>query len=1391
MQRRFRIVHAYALHSIVSLFVIAFVMCGLTQYVQATDYYIPLDDELKMENKVAGDYADAEGLLTYSDDGNGGVVIMSCSERVQGELYLPDTLDGKPVTGIHDYAFLYCAGLKGVTVPASVTKIGDSAFSCSGLQYAVFEGENVTLGARTFYYCTALERLECNAVQTIGPYAFYKCTRLETVTFPEGLVSVGEGAFQATGLTGVTLPEGVLTIGESAFQDCTTLVSARLPESLHADGAARLFSGCTALETANIPAATTVVPDEMFYNCKLLNMTELPAVTSIGEKSFYSCDSLQHLAFQEGLVRIGADAFAWSENLKSVNLPESATEVGEMAFAFCVSLEQAHLSADMTVIPDRLFDGCRSLHTLNLPGGLTKIGKQPFGGYRFEGELTLSAGLTEIGESAFENHHITSVSLSEGLTQLGTRAFSNNMLTEITLPSTLTDFGSAAFGGCPITTLHFPADWTYIPASLFRSLPALESVVIPEGIIGIQENAFSDCTGLQRVTLPLSLREIGEGAFSGCTALKEITFPETLTALSGFNGFTGEGVILPEGLETIGVKAFADSALTQITIPASVHTIEKQAFSGCAALKSVTLQEGLAVLGAGAFQNCTSLSYLELPSTVDLEELTGSNVYAVQGIFTGCTALDTVVFSEGRTDIPRGILQDCTALKTVVLPQSLKVIHWDAFHGCTGLENITLPEGLEVIGFDAFADCTSLKFIRLPASLTQIQADAFAGSGLVSVELAEGLSQDSFWLSDSKRDGFLNDYGTASVGARMTSPFRACHALQSITIPESWTALPDYFLHKCEGMLELSLPDGLTVIGTKSLYQAGLVSLTLPEGLPQENITSSSFGMNPNLKQVDLPVSWTTIPAGLFEGNEILTEYTIPERITEIGARAFANTKLREITIPEGVTAVGNYAFAGCTELTHLSIPSTLKSIPLAMCFGCSALEQVTLPEGVQEIGTQAFADCAALSLVYIPDSMTVIDPNAFYASNAPNLVFDCSTGSFAAEYAELCLYIGTSQNPVPLDLQFSFDERRSEREEEYGQFLYPQVTVTVDGLQYIISFSWSKNGVLSTQAQCAGLTDETMTDVVLPDFLFGELYPVTTVRAKAFQDNTTLQIIHLPTYLTTIGDDAFSGCISLVDVNFPDELSDIGSGAFENCGLQSVDFSNTRVITVRKDVFSGCASLASVTLREGMVTIQERAFQGTELSEVYVPSSVTALDKSAFDSSVGIYITGNAEAVYHVFVDEAFGNTYYFPIVKELLEDGKVIEQFVGEGLAGQASYFIAASGTAYGSPRARAAAEAGEGAALPVAGAATPQAVQSVIVPQDIPLSPMQQDIPLEIEYIPEPEPEPEQVPQDQEIFEVVRAQAQENGARIGIAAGIALVIVALGSLARIRKAKRKDGN
>ena len=120
------------------------------------------------------------------------------------ELTLPNNYKGESYE-IYKYAFYYCTSLTSVTIPDSVTSIGDSAF----------------------YYCISLTSVTIpNSVTSIGNQAFYNCTSLTSVTIPDSVTSIGFVAFcNCASLTSVTIPDSVISIGNSAFYDCTSLTS--------------------------------------------------------------------------------------------------------------------------------------------------------------------------------------------------------------------------------------------------------------------------------------------------------------------------------------------------------------------------------------------------------------------------------------------------------------------------------------------------------------------------------------------------------------------------------------------------------------------------------------------------------------------------------------------------------------------------------------------------------------------------------------------------------------------------------------------------------------------------------------------------------------------------------------------------------------------------------------------------------------------------------------------------------------------------------------------------------------------------------------------------------------------------------------------------------------
>ena len=224
-----------------------------------------------------------------------------------------------------------------------------------------------------------------------------------------------------------------------------------------------------------------------------------------------------------------------------------------------------------------------------------------------------------------------------------------------------------------------------------------------------------------------------------------------------------EHLILPKTLTTIGKEMFYRSKLKSVVIPASVETIEAAAFMGCSSLATVTFEKGsqLKTIGGGyssyypnyygAFADCTALTSIEIPASVETIEAAA---------FMRCSKLATVTFEKGSqlktiggdySSYYYGVFSDCTALKSIEIPASVETIEAAAFMGCSSLATVTFEKGsqLKTIGggyssyypnyYGAFADCTALTSIEIPASVETIEAAAFMRcSSLATVTFEKG-----------------------------------------------------------------------------------------------------------------------------------------------------------------------------------------------------------------------------------------------------------------------------------------------------------------------------------------------------------------------------------------------------------------------------------------------------------------------------------------------------------------------------------------------------------------------------------------------------------------------------------------------------------------------------
>lgn len=175
------------------------------------------------------------------------------------------------------------------------------------------------IAAKAFSECDSLISISLpDSVTSIGNYVFYSCNRLTSITIPDSVISIGNSAFYGcNSLESITIPDGVTSIGDTAFDGCSSLISITIPDSVTSIGDTA-FYGCDSLENITIPDGVTSIGNYAFYGCSSLISIIIPdGVTSIGDYAFDDCDSVTSIIIPASVTSIGDQAFC-CDSLTSV-----------------------------------------------------------------------------------------------------------------------------------------------------------------------------------------------------------------------------------------------------------------------------------------------------------------------------------------------------------------------------------------------------------------------------------------------------------------------------------------------------------------------------------------------------------------------------------------------------------------------------------------------------------------------------------------------------------------------------------------------------------------------------------------------------------------------------------------------------------------------------------------------------------------------------------------------------------------------------------------------------------------------------------------------------------------------------------------------------------------
>lgn len=425
-------------------------------------------------------------------------------------------------------------------------------------------------------------------------------------------------------------------------------------------------------------------------------------------------------------------------------------------------------------------------------------------------------------------------------------------------------------------------------------------------------------------------------------------------------------IVLPDSVDYNGKKypvtemasqAFSQhSNLERIKLPKSVIRIGDKCFYYCTSLKSVTLSDSLATIGQSAFSGCSVLDSLTLPNSL---------TWIGDEAFKSCKGLRAVILPESITWIGKYTFYGCTGLTSLTLPKSLTTIKGAVFYGCSGLTSVKLPENLSEIGEWAFYGCSSLKKLEIPSDIESIGESCLGGCRSLEELVVpfvgteknpQGPSENTLLgtlFGTSRSDGCIETVQRFKSGSNSETlvSFYIPEKLSKVTVTGNSDLY--YAFYNCCNLKEINLSN-TCFIGQKTFYGcSGLTNLTLPESL-------------------------TKIGADAFQGCSALKSIILPESLTTIGSGAFAEcSALKSIVIPQKVSSIYQDAFSNCTGLKTVKLKTTrfLNNVcTLGKIFENCVQEYVF---DVDPLTTNAVYSISNLSRVTIGQSCTTIENNA------------------------------------------------------------------------------------------------------------------------------------------------------------------------------------------------------------------------------------------------------------------------------------------------------------------------------------------------------------------------------------------------------------------------------
>ena len=1028
-------------------------------------------------------------------------------------------------------------------------------------------------------------------------------------------------------------------------------------------------------------------------------------VTSIGKSAFYNCGSMTSVTIPESVARIGEDAFEFCKSLTSVTIPGSEVRVGRNAFYGC------------SAITDVYYNGSRMCWSSST--GLPTTAKVHYASIAYgtcgdnltwtldnDGLLTVSGTGKIVGRPWNDyDYYVTSIVIEPGVTEIPdySFSFSSTKVSSVTIPGTVTKIGKPNFkefrylkdiyyGGSETQweSFNLGLSWT---VKMHYAYPG-------SGTCGTDVTWLLEYSGLLTISGSGKMTEFKSGEAPWYKKRDLVTT-----------------VVVEPGVKSIGGYAFYYCGkMTSATIPESVWSVTSTAFANCAALTDIYYggskmdwDSSKVELGSNVTVHCANLGsgtcgkelnwLLDNDGTMTISG-SGPMVDRTSTNYTSaswhrCRAeIQSVVMESGATAIGAYAFYNCTALTSVTVPASVSQIGANAFSGCAALADVFYDGSrLQWDSLGAELDsnvtihCTDLGSGTCGENLTwQLSNDGIltiSGSGNMTdyseISYNGTRAADTPWYPYREQiTSVVLESGVTSIGS---AAFFQC-GMYSVTIPDGVTSIGDWALSFCNNLPSITIPASVTSIGGWDIYTcAALTDIYYGGSLMQWDSFAVGGGEGKTVHCANVgsgtcggSVTWLLDNEGTLtiSGSGAMTNYSYGTHAPWYNYRSLIKTAVLE----SGVTSIGNLALYNCSELTSVTIPSSVTGIEKYPFSGCAALTDVHYDGSRMQwsklgvsVESNVTVHCTSLGSGTCGDGLTwLLDNDGVLTISGSGAMTDYSSGSkvpwsqYKAEITAAVIEPGVTSvgNYALYDCDgltsVTLPEGLAGIGSDAFSYCSSLTSVTIPGSvtsigEYAFSYcpaltdiyfggsrmTWDTIGgsigswvTVHCVNYGSGTCGDSLTwlmdnDGVLTISGSGKMTDYTYgARAPWAQYRKQVTKIVLESGVTSIGSYAFYECTGLTNLTIPNGVESIGGNAFEICtGLTGVAFPDS-VTSIGETAFSGCTSLTGVLLPERVTRIGGSAFEScSALTSVTIPEGVTSIEEGTFYNCTGLTYVG------------------------------------------------------------------------------------------------------------------------------------------------------------------------